>query len=330
MVKGEEDFMIVVTGGAGFIGSNIVRGLNRTGYTDILIVDDLSKGEKCRNLNALRFSDYVDKDFFLNHADRFLSRKTEAVIHQGACTDTMEHDGLKMMALNFEYTKKLFEKAMKKKIRFIYASSASVYGNGAHGFSEDPRNENPLNVYAFSKYLFDAYLRKNRAHCPVQTAGLRYFNVYGQQENHKGRMASTVYHFYHQLKETGEARLFEGSDKFLRDFIYVDDVVEVNLFLLDHPEISGIYNCGTGKAESFTLIARTLTELMGQGKLKTVPFPEELRGKYQSFTQAETTALRQAGYTRTFTELKEGVSLYYEYLDKHEGFFPYEVREEEL
>ena len=322
--------MIIVTGGAGFIGSNIIRGLNRLGYDDILIVDDLYKGEKCRNMNALRFRDYVDKEVFLAGIESFLSQKTEAVIHQGACTDTMEHDGLKMMAMNYEYTKKLFETAMEKKVRLIYASSASVYGNGVHGFREDPRNENPLNVYAFSKYLFDAYLRKNMNRCSVQVAGLRYFNVYGQQENHKGRMASTVYHFYHQLKETGEARLFEGSDMFRRDFIYVDDVVEVNLFLLDHPEVSGIFNCGTGKAESFTLIARTLIERMGRGTLVSIPFPEALQGKYQSFTEADTRALREAGYTRPFTELTQGISLYYDYLDKHEGFFPYELREEKL
>jgi len=328
MVKGEEEYMIIVTGGAGFIGSNIVRGLNRLGYHDILIVDDLHKGEKSRNMNALRFRDYVDKDVFLARLKDFLTRKTEAVIHQGACTDTMEHDGLKMMAMNYDYTKDLFQAAMAQKVRFLYASSASVYGNGIHGFNEDPRNENPLNVYAFSKYLFDVYVRRHRHHCPVQVAGLRYFNVYGQQENHKGRMASTVYHFYHQLKETGEARLFEGSDTFRRDFIYVDDVVDVNLFLLNHPRVSGIYNCGTGKAESFTLIARTLTERMGCGTLVTVPFPDALKGKYQAFTEADTDALRKAGYDRPFTGLKQGVSLYYDYLEKYDGFLPYEVREE--
>jgi ADP-L-glycero-D-manno-heptose 6-epimerase len=318
--------MIIVTGGAGFIGSNIVRGLNRQGYTDILIVDDLKNGEKCRNLNALLFRDYVDKDIFLLKADSFFDKKTEAVFHQGACTDTMEHDGEKMMSMNYEYTKHLFHKAMGNKTRFFYASSASVYGNGEKGFSENPAHENPLNIYAFSKYLFDRYLRANAGLCTAQVAGLRYFNVYGQQENHKGRMASTVYHFYHQLKETGEARLFQGSEEFKRDFIYVDDVVEVNLFLLNHPEISGIYNCGTGEAASFIRIAESLVKLMKKGKLATIPFPEALKGKYQSYTQADMSALRKAGFSRPFTTLEDGVTRYYEYLHQYDGFIPYTER----
>ena len=314
--------MIIVTGGAGFIGSNIVYGLNKAGYDDILIVDDLSDGHKARNMNALNFIDYVDKDFFINNLELFNEKNIDAIFHEGACADTMEWNGKYMLENNYEYSKKLLRFAIKKGISFIYASSASVYGNGEKGFSEKLENENPLNVYAFSKYLFDQYVRKLKRVSSVssQIVGLRYFNVYGQQENHKGRMASTAYHFFHQLKEEGKAKLFEGSENFIRDFIYVDDVVDVNLFFFMHKEKNGIFNCGTGKAESFIEIAKTLIELEGKGALETIPFPEKLKGKYQKFTQADLENLRKIGYKKEFLSVKEGVKKYYKYLSENEGY----------
>ncbi len=312
--------MIVVTGGAGFIGSNIVYALNKVGIRDILIVDDLTDGHKSRNLNALDFLDYIDKDDFITSLERYTRYGIHTIFHQGACADTMEHDGHKMMRMNYEYSKILFDFAMHHTIRFLYASSAAVYGNGDSGFTESRANENPLNVYAYSKFIFDQYVRRHQANLPAQTVGLRYFNVYGQQENHKARMASTIYHFYHQLKNERVAKLFEGSDTFLRDFIYVNDVVNVNMFFFNNPDKSGIYNCGTGNAESFLTIAQTLITLEQKGTIELTPFPESLKGKYQVFTQADITSLRASGYTNQFTSLTDGIRLYYTYLSQNSGF----------
>ncbi len=315
--------MIIVTGGAGFIGSNLVKGLNDLGADDILIVDDMTDGNKSRNLNPLRFNDLVDKDEFIADPGRFTDGKADMVFHQGACTDTMEYNGKFMLKNNYEYSRDILSLCIKKGMRMIYASSASVYGNGGRGFAESLLNEDPLNVYAFSKYLFDQRVREVfRSGTHPQIAGLRYFNVYGQQENHKGRMASTAYHFYHQLQSEGKAKLFEGSDTFLRDFVYVDDVVRVNLFFYENPGISGIFNCGTGRAESFSAIAESLIKYMGGGTVETVPFPEKLKGKYQAYTKADLTALRKAGYDRDFMTVDLGVKKYYEYLSGSEGFIP--------
>ena len=312
--------MIIVTGGAGFIGSNLVKGLNNIGITDILIVDDLTDGTKCRNMNALSFADYCDKDVFIDQLSKLNGMKIEAIFHEGACADTMEHNGLKMMSMNYDYSKSLLHFALDHSIRFIYASSASVYGNGDNGFKEIRPNENPLNVYAFSKFLFDQYVRTMLPTAPMQIVGLRYFNVYGQQENHKGRMASTIYSFYRQLKSDGITRLFEGSDKYIRDFIYVDDVVDVNRYFFNNPEKREIFNCGTGKAEPFTTIAHSLIELEGKGKIEFVPFPDSLKGKYQAFTQADTSALRAIGYEQDFMTVRQGVERYHTYLTNNDGF----------
>lgn len=312
--------MIVVTGGAGFIGSNLVYGLNKLGISDILIVDDLTEGQKSRNLNALDFLEYIDKDEFIHDLDRYKNYGIHTIFHQGACADTMEHDGKKMMRMNYDYSKSLFDFSMLNNIRFLYASSAAVYGNGENGFTENRACENPLNVYAYSKFIFDQYVRRHLHSISTQTVGLRYFNVYGQQENHKARMASTVYHFFHQLCDNGVAKLFEGSDHFIRDFIYVNDVVAVNLFFFNHPEKSGIYNCGTGNAASFTSIATALIDLQQKGTIETTPFPEALKGKYQAFTQADTTALRAAGFTQPFTTLADGIRQYHELLAHNDGF----------
>ncbi len=312
--------MILVTGGAGFIGSNIVKGLNDMGIEDIILSDNLSNGYKCRNMNALKFRDYIDKEELFDKLQNGSIGKPEAIIHQGACSSTTEWNGKYMMDNNYEYSKRLLTYAKANGAGFIYASSASVYGNGDNGFAEKRENENPLNVYAFSKYLFDQWVRREMEDSGIQIVGLRYFNVYGPQENHKGKMASTAWHFYHQLKKEGKTRLFEGSDKFIRDFIYIDDLVEVVKFFIEHPEKSGIYNCGTGKAESFLEIAKTLIEIEGKGGVEYIPFPDELKGKYQAFTEADTSKLREAGFDKPFRPVKEGVRDYYRYLAENEGY----------
>ena len=230
--------MYIVTGGAGFIGSNLVRGLNRRGITDILIVDDLTQGEKHLGLNALEFQDFVDYRDFIERPTRFVDLAPEAILHQGACSDTMEHDGRFMLQVNYEYSKRLLEYAVGR-CPFLYASSAAVYGDGTAGFREDPTCEYPLNVYGFSKFLFDRWVRDELIDPPTPIVGLRYFNVYGPQENHKGRMASVVFKFHQQIKETGRLEVFEGSDGFRRDFVHVDDEVAVNLHFLDLAKVYG-------------------------------------------------------------------------------------------
>lgn len=312
--------MILVTGGAGFIGSNIVKGLNSMGIEDILIADNLSNGHKCRNMNALKFRDYIDKEDLLKRVEEGGKWDFDMIIHQGACSSTTEWDGKYMMSNNYEYSKTLFRYAAEGGARFIYASSASVYGNGDKGFAENPENENPLNVYAFSKYLFDQWVRRESEKTENQVVGLRYYNVYGPQENHKGKMASTAWHFFHQLRKEGKTRLFEGSEKFIRDFIYVEDLFNVVRFFIENGDKSGIYNCGTGKAESFLEIAKTLIEIEGKGSIEYVPFPEELKGKYQAFTEADMGKLRSAGYKGSFRPVKEGVRDYYRYLSENEGY----------
>jgi ADP-L-glycero-D-manno-heptose 6-epimerase len=312
--------MIIVTGAAGFIGSNLVRGLNRRGRTDILAVDDLEVGDKHRNLNALEILDLVDRRDFLERLGAMGTEPIEAVLHQGACSDTMESDGRYMLSVNYEYSKRLLELAQDREVPFLYASSASVYGNGDAGFREDPACEYPLNVYAYSKFLFDRWVRRALPSATSQIVGLRYFNVFGPQENHKGRMASVVYHFHQQLSEGGKMRLFEGSEDFRRDFIFVDDVVDVNLWFLDHPEKSGVFNCGTGRAESFLALAQAAQRHYEGAEIEFVPFPDSLVGKYQGYTQADTEALRAAGYTSEFTSIEDGVAAYAAVLRESGGF----------
>lgn len=311
--------MVVVTGGAGFIGSNIVYGLNKRGITDILIVDNLKNSLKHRNLNSLSFKDFVDKEEFINRLDSF--RNIKVIFHQGACSNTMETDGQYMIKNNYEYSKLLFEFAVKNKIRFLYASSASVYGDGKNGFREELECEYPLNIYAFSKYLFDQYVRKNWSRITTQVVGLRYFNVYGPQENHKGRMASVINHFHNEIKTEGKMKLFEGSKNFLRDFVYVDDVVDVNLFFFDNPIKNGIFNCGSGKARSFLDIAEIMKGIYKNSQIEFIPFPENLKGKYQTFTEASLSKLREVGYRKEFTSLEEGVRKYCEILDSSDGYY---------
>ncbi|VBB09301.1 adp-l-glycero-d-manno-heptose-6-epimerase [Lucifera butyrica] len=319
--------MIIVTGGAGFIGSNLVKGLNDQGYDNILIVDNLTNAEKCKNMVGLKFKDYVDKMDFANAVQngKYGREPIEAVFHQGACSDTMEYNGKYMMANNYEYSKMLFDLCIGRKIQYIYASSASTYGGGKKGFTEGPASEDALNVYAFSKLAFDRYVQRHLPLLSSQVVGLKYFNVYGPQENHKGRMASIAYQLYRQLQESGVMKLFGATDGYgageqKRDFVYVKDVVKVNLFFWEHPEISGIFNCGTGTANSFNAVARALQKVAGKGEIEYVPFPDVLKGKYQSFTQADTDKLLAAGYQGGFMPLEEAVADYYRYLENSDGY----------
>jgi ADP-L-glycero-D-manno-heptose 6-epimerase len=309
--------MIIVTGGAGFIGSNIVKGLNDLGYENILIVDNLAKTQKYLNMNRLKFADYIDKQDFIQELPSL--NNVKAIIHQGACSATTELDANYLIRNNYEYSKTLLHYSLEKKIPFIYASSASVYGNGENGFSETPECEYPLNGYAFSKYIFDNYVRQTvdfEKDSPV--VGLRYFNVFGYQENHKGSMASVPFHFYNQATEKGAINIFEGSDHFLRDFIFIEDVIKVVLFFFESKK-SGIYNCGTGKERSFMDMANIFVKLYGQCTIHTIPFPDHLKGKYQSFTKADINRLRAVGYKNTFMTLEEGMEKYLLKLKSNNG-----------
>jgi ADP-L-glycero-D-manno-heptose 6-epimerase len=308
--------MIIVTGGAGFIGSNLVKGLNDQGVDDILVVDNLSNAAKHLNLNGVCIADYMDKGDLLEALESL--PKIEAIFHQGACSSTTESDGRYMMKNNYEYSKALLHFATVRNVPFIYASSAAVYGNGDDGFVEERRCEYPLNVYGFSKFAFDDYVRSHRAELRAPVVGLRYFNVYGPQENHKGRMASVAFHLFQQLRRGENMKLFEGSDTFKRDFVHVEDCVAVNLHFLASGA-SGIYNCGTGQARTFGDIARVLKERIG-GELETIPFPADLVGKYQAFTEASLAGLRAAGYDRPFTSLEDGVTRYCDVLEASGGY----------
>ena len=310
--------MIIVTGGAGFIGSNLVYALNRRGERDIIIVDRLDRSDRFLNFNALDFVDFIDKD---DKAElEACCARARAVFHLGACTDTTERDGRMMFDTNYAFSRDLLQMTAEARVPFIYASSAAVYGKGRAGFVEEPACEGSLNVYAASKQVFDKYVRHLLPHLSSPVAGLRYFNVYGFQENHKGAMASVAYHFFHQLRDSGRLQLFQGSSGFLRDFVFVEDAVAVTLELFDLG-VSGIFNCGTGKARSFHDVARIMIELdHGEGQIEDIPFPEHLKGKYQAHTEADLSNLRGAGCQHTFTSLEHGLARYHEALSKTGGF----------
>ena len=325
----------IVTGAAGFIGSNIVKALNKRGINNIIAVDDLTEGDKFRNLVDCDIATYYDKDEFrqlvCSHA--LDNSNIRAIFHQGACSDTMNHDGRYMMENNYAYTVDLFNFSQSVKAQFLYASSAAVYG-GSDYFKEERSTEKPLNVYGYSKFLFDHYLEhiRQQKKLSVQAVGLRYFNVYGPGEAHKGGMASVVYHHFCQFLKEGYVTLFGEYDGYsagdqMRDFISVEDIVTINLYFLDHPEIRGTFNAGTGKARSFNaLAAATVNVILGakktdakaesvenlveKGLIRYRDFPEALKGKYQSFTQADLTKLRATGYSQEFLSLETGVERY--------------------
>ena len=320
---------VVVTGAAGFIGSNLVRRLNSDGIGDIIIVDDLTDGDKYRNIMDLTLSDYVDAQDFLPKLRAGAFGKIDAIFHQGACSDTTERNGRYMMSNNYAFSKDILDYCLKEKTRLFYASSAAVYG-ASSDFRPMPGNETPLNVYGYSKLLFDQLVRRVMPDAGIQIAGFRYFNVYGPREQHKGRMASVAFHHFNQYQTDGKVRLFGDYDGYdaggqMRDFVYVEDVAAVNRWFLNNPHVSGIYNLGTGRAQPFNDVAHavinalrgqqglaplSLAEQVAQRLIEYVEFPDDLKGKYQSFTQADISALREVGYAAPFATVDEGVKRY--------------------
>jgi len=324
---------VVVTGAAGMIGANLLRGLNAIGIDDIVAVDDLHDGAKYLNLSGPKISDYFDRRDFYDRFARGELGRFDVVFHEGACSDTMEHDGRLMLDLNYRSSKTLLDACQAQGTRLLYASSAAVYG-GSATFREEPEFERPLNVYGYSKLLFDDVVRRMLAQAKTQVAGFRYFNVYGPHEQHKGRMASVAFHHFQQLRENGRVRLFGpyggyGAGEQARDFVFVGDVVAVNLWFLEHPGVNGIFNLGSGRAQPFNDIATTvvntlramegkpalsLAEQVKEGLIEYIPFPDALRGKYQCFTQADQSKLRAAGYDAPFLTVQEGVDRYVRWL----------------
>lgn len=325
---------VVVTGAAGMIGSNLVHGLNAIGIDDVIAVDDLTEGAKYRNLLGASISDYFDRgEFYDRYALGELGR-VDAIFHEGACSDTMEHNGRYMLETNYRCSKDLLDHCQSQGTRLFYASSAATYGAGA-SFREVPEDERPLNVYGYSKLLFDNIVRRMLPTARSQVVGFRYFNVYGPREQHKGRMASVACHHFGQLREAGKVRLFGeyggyGPGRHTRDFVYVDDVVAVNLWFLEHPERSGIFNVGTGKAQPFNDVAHatinahrahrgeaplSLEQQVSQGLIEYIDFPQALVGKYQSHTQADLTGLRATGCDVQFADVGTGVRRYAQWLE---------------
>jgi ADP-L-glycero-D-manno-heptose 6-epimerase len=326
----------IVTGAAGFIGSNLVKALNERGETNIIAVDNLKSADKFKNLVDCDIADFLDKEEFRKKIQEgYFDGLLKAVLHEGACSDTMATDGRYMMDNNYQYTLELLNYCQTEDVPFLYASSASVYGGGGV-FKESREFESPLNVYAYSKFLFDQIMRRRWHKRGAQIIGLRYFNVYGPREQHKGRMASVAFHFFNQYRADGKVKLFEGCEGYanggqLRDFVSIEDVVKVNMYLLDNPHISGIFNLGTGQAQSFNDVAvatvntlrqadgkdaLTLEQLLKSGIISYIPFPDALRGKYQSYTQADIGALRGTGYAEPFLSVEQGVEKYVEHMLK--------------
>ena len=313
--------MIIVTGGAGMIGSNIVKALNDNGFNDILVVDNLKDGKKFKNLVDLDITDYMDKEDFITQimaGDDFGT--IDAIFHEGACSATTEWDGKYIMMNNYEYSKEVLHFCIEREIPFLYASSAATYGD-TDTFIEEREYEGALNVYGYSKQQFDNYVRRLWADAEAhgetvsQITGFRYFNVYGPREQHKGSMASVAFHLNNQMNAGEDPKLFERSDEFKRDFVYVGDVAAVNLWFLENG-VSGIYNCGTGRAEPFRAVADAVIKHHGKGEVQSIPFPEHLKGAYQEFTQADLTKLRAAGCDVEFKSVTDGIAEYMAIVNK--------------
>jgi len=327
---------IVITGAAGFIGSNLVHALNAKGYDQLILVDDFTQANKYKHLLGARYIDYFDKDQFYTLFEEGKLGSIDVVFHEGACSDTMEHNGRLMMETNYRCSKRLLDRCIKTGARLIYASSAATYGGGSE-FIEKPEFEKPLNIYGYSKLAFDNVVRPLLGNNESQIVGFRYFNVYGPREHHKERMASVAFHHFNQFKKEGGVKLFGEYQSYkagqqARDFIHVDDVVAVNLWFLDHPDKSGIFNLGTGRAQPFNDVASTvintfrgmnqekslpLTDLVDLSLLEYIPFPEALVGKYQSFTQANLEHLRQSGCDHSFMDVQSGTKKYVQWLLEH-------------
>jgi len=319
--------MIIVTGGAGFIGSALIAALNKRQITDILVVDELGTVQKWKNLCNLSFADYVEKDDFLEMiiGDK-LNSSLEAVFHLGACSDTTETNASYLIKNNYEYSKLLAQWATADNVRFIYASSAATYGDGSAGFIDDQEKIDilkPLNMYGYSKQLFDLWSR--RAGLLKNIAGLKYFNVFGPNEYHKADMRSFVVKAFEQISATGKVHLFKSykpkyaDGEQLSDFIYVKDAVEMTLFFYDNPQISGLFNIGTGKARSWNDLVKAVFAAMNKKlNIEYIEMPESLRGQYQYFTEADITSLRKAGFDKEITTLEDAVKDYVQnYLQKN-------------
>ncbi|MBJ6724142.1 ADP-glyceromanno-heptose 6-epimerase [Geomesophilobacter sediminis] len=311
--------MIIVTGGAGLIGSAVVWQLNRQGREDVVIVDHLGETEKWRNLAPLRFRDYLEKDDFLAALRGPLgSEPVEAVIHLGACSSTTECDASYLIRNNFEYSKHLANFALQKGARFIYASSAATYGDGALGFCDDETTLpqlRPLNAYGYSKQLFDLWLQRNAL--LDRAVGLKYFNVFGPNEHHKGEMRSVVLKAYEQIAASGAMTLFRShhpdyaDGEQLRDFVYVKDAVNMTLFFLENRAAHGIFNVGTGKARSWNDLGKAIFAALGRkASISYIDMPEQIRPKYQYYTCADAGKISAAGYSGTTTPLEDSVADY--------------------
>ncbi|MCX6168872.1 MAG: ADP-glyceromanno-heptose 6-epimerase [Ignavibacteriales bacterium] len=311
--------MIVVTGGAGFIGSALVWKLNRLGKDKIIVVDELGKEEKWKNLNGLKFADFFHKDDFMGLVlQRKFPFKVTAVIHLGACSSTTEKDADFLMDNNVHYSQELAKFCLENGVRFIYASSAATYGDGSNGYNDDESKLDilrPLNMYGYSKHLFDTWIKRNGLIDKV--VGLKYFNVYGPNEYHKEEMRSVVHKAFEQVRDTGKVKLFksykpefkDGEQR--RDFIYVKDAVDMTLHFLDYPDKNGIYNIGTGHAQSWVELVAALFEAVGKPvNIEFIDMPEEIRGKYQYFTEANLKKIRTAGYDKPVMNVRDGVTDY--------------------
>lgn len=315
--------MIVVTGGAGFIGSAIVWKLNQLGKTNIIVVDELGKNEKWKNLVGLKYRDFVNKLEFIEQVlDDVVPYNIEAIIHMGANSSTTEKDADHLLDNNFNYTKELSKYCVEKNIRFIYASSAATYGDGSLGFDDDESKLEllrPLNMYGYSKHLFDLWAKTN--HISDRIAGIKYFNVYGPNEYHKGDMRSVVHKAFEQIRDTGKVCLFKSlNPKYkdgeqMRDFVYVKDAVDMTLYFLDNPNINGIFNAGAGKARTWNDLVTALFNAVGKPvNIEYIDLPAQLKEKYQYFTEANLIKIKDAGYNQTITSLEDGI---YDYVKNY-------------